>query len=111
MRAWLILLSFNCVTPARLKINKNFSLSVQRSLMNTYEIFYKRFLKNELMAIYAHKNKELFYNNDIETILKNIVSNNFSNTLLQAYKPFCLVPPAPATTTSIERSFGGIELH
>lgn len=43
------------------------------------------------MAFYAHENK-IFHNNDIETILKNIVDNDFFDILPQANKVFVLWP-------------------
>lgn len=86
--------------------NRNFPESALESLMDVYgDFFDKNFLKSELMAVYAHENKQLFHNNDIDAILKNIVENDFQETLPQAYKLFCLIATIPATTASAERSF------
>ena len=74
--------------------------------MDVYRDFFdKNFLKSQLMAVYAHENKQLFHYNDIDVILKNIVENDFQETLPQAYKLFCLIATIPATTSSAERSF------
>ncbi|KAL7634614.1 UNVERIFIED_CONTAM: hypothetical protein RMT77_014991 [Armadillidium vulgare] len=86
--------------------NRNFPESALESLMNVYgDFFDKKNLKSELMAVYAHENKQLFHNNDIDAILKNIVENDFQETLPQAYKLFCLIATILATTASPQRSF------
>ena len=85
---------------------KTFPQDALDSLMTIYGDFFNiNFFKNELMAIYANENKQLFHGNNIEIILKNIVENDLCDTLPQAYRLFSIIATIPATTVSVERSF------
>ena len=73
--------------------------------MAAFFFFEKTFLRNELAVIYAQDNEHLFQSKDIQTILRNIVENDLSETLPNVYKLFNLIGTIPATTVSVERSF------
>lgn len=86
--------------------SKRFPDDALNLLIGNYgKYFEEHLLKNELMIIYADENRHLFYDADIETILKNIIEIDLCDTLPQSYKLFSLVATIPATPLSTERNF------